>query len=124
MVSPPQAAVGGHPRKLGTVNILISKRKAFRVIARVGAGDEWSSEEVRTTGWSEGVLWGPAWAGCQSTLGSGINMMWDPPWPPFTHLSRILFTVQGSVSLRAAAQAMSETVGIHKTARLVESKRG
>lgn len=75
MVSPPQAAVGEHPCKLGTVNILISKQKAFSVIAMVGAGDEWSSEEIRATGWSEGVLWGPAWAGCQSRLGSGIRSL-------------------------------------------------
>lgn len=69
MASPPQAAVGEHPRKLGTVNILISKRKAFSVIARVGAGDEWSSEEV-------GQLGGPkGYSGIQP--GQDVKARWD-----------------------------------------------
>lgn len=46
-----------------------------------------------------------------------------PSLGPFTHLSRILSTMLGSANLRATAQALSEAAGIHKTARLVESKR-
>lgn len=75
------------------------------------------------------------WVVRWGTLGSSLGRMskyvglWNkhdvgPSQPPFIHLSRILFTVQGSASLRAAAQALSETAGIHKTANLAKSKRG